>query len=92
MPSNDKIWGYVTRVVDGDTVEFRVASRSRWNRYPYRRAERVRLVRGDAPELGSRGARAAASALLRATRGKRFGLDIRCRDKYGRVLGRLVPA
>ena len=80
----------VTAVIDGDTVDATVDLG-----LDVQRAVRVRLAGVDAPEL--RGATAAdgraARAFLRdwiAVRANRVQLQVEGRDKYGRIVGRLI--
>jgi len=73
--------GRVVRVVDGDTLHVRLASRR----------ERVRLIGIDTPEATSEvecGGRAATAATRRLVAGRRVRLrtDLEERDRYGRLL------
>jgi len=73
--------GTVTRVVDGDTVDVRLASGKR---------ERVRLIGIDTPEVGACGAARATAAARRLALGKRVVLrgdaTQDTRDRYNRLL------
>lgn len=68
----------VTRIVDGDTVEVKLAGKS----------ERVRFIGVDCPESGTELGQAATAYTRRALEGKRVYLetDLDTRDKYGRLL------
>lgn len=73
--------GTVTRVVDGDTVDVRLAGGAR---------ERVRLIGIDTPEVGRCGAAQATAAARRLAQGARVVLrgdaTQATRDRYGRLL------
>lgn len=83
----DAIFGDVQRVIDGDTVELVVRSRSRNNLYSYRRVERVRLRDVYAPEMNTRQGRQAQQRLESRLLGKRVRVDVAARDDFGRVVG-----
>lgn len=73
--------GTVTRVVDGDTLDARLAGG---------RVQRVRLIGIDTPEVGTCGAAAATATARRLAHGARVVLKgdptQATRDRYGRLL------
>lgn len=82
----DKAWGFVLDVTDGDTFTLDVDSVSRNNDYDYNDVERVRVRGLNAPEIGERGSARATSRLRSSLVGRRVGIDIHARDKYGRLV------
>jgi len=76
--------GTVVRVVDGDTIYVKLADR----------VEKIRYIGVDAPEIhhplrgGKPGGREAAAVNRRLVVGRhvRLELDVRTRDRYGRLL------
>ena len=83
----DTIWGRVTRVVDGDTIDVRVTHYHRGNSYTYSNDERVRLANRDAPERGTRRGAMATRALTARLQGRSVCIEITARDTYGRLVG-----
>lgn len=88
----DRVFGYVLRVVDGDTFELDVDSVSRGNQYNYNDVEKVRIRGIDAPELNSNAGRAAKVRLQNELQGRRVEVDVSARDVYGRLVGDVTPA
>lgn len=88
----DRVFGYVLRVVDGDTFELDVDSVSRGNQYNYNDIEKVRIRGIDAPELNSSAGRAAKVRLQNELQGRRVEVDVSARDVYGRLVGDVTPA
>ena len=88
----DMAWGYAQRVIDGDTFDFDVDSVSRENQHDYGDVERVRVRGIDAAELDEPGGRAAAARLRRRIAGRRIGVRVHARDRYGRLIGEIEPA
>lgn len=88
----DRVFGYVLRVVDGDTFELDVDSVSRGNQYNYNDIEKVRIRGIDAPELNSNAGRAAKVRLQNELQGRRVEVDVSARDVYGRLVGDVTPA
>ncbi len=88
----DRVFGYVLRVVDGDTFELDVDSVSRGNQYNYNDVEKVRIRGIDAPELNSNAGRAAKVRLQNKIQGRRVEVDVSARDIYGRLVGDVTPA
>ena len=88
----DRVFGYVLRVVDGDTFELDVDSVSRGNQYNYNDVEKVRIRGIDAPELNSNAGRAAKVRLQNKIQGRRVEGDVSARDIYGRLVGDVTPA
>lgn len=87
----DRVFGYVLRVVDGDTFELDVDSVSRGNQYNYNDVEKVRIRGIDAPELNSNAGRAAKVRLQNELQGRRVEVDVSARDVYGRLVGDVTP-
>lgn len=85
----DQAWGYVDKVVDGDTFVMRITSVSRDNEFNLGNLERVRLRRTNSPELHARGGKAARDRLLGRVAGRRVRIDVFARDRYGRALADL---
>jgi len=83
----DVIFGTVTNIVDGDTLDIERVSSTQFNKFPYRARERVRLSGCDAPERGRPGSAAATRRLQRRYLGKRVRVDVEARDTYRRVIG-----
>ncbi len=83
----DRFWGQVLEVYDGDTLVVDVSSQSARNTYPYRDVERVRLRGFNAPELNEPGGVAARARLARLVQGRRVGVKVSARDKFGRIIG-----
>jgi len=86
----DVIFGNVSYVVDGDTLDIENVAVSRHNNHDYSEEERVRLSGCDAPELGSRGASTARGRLEHRYLGQRVRVDVSARDIYGRVIGHIT--
>ncbi len=83
----DTIEGLVINVLDGDTFDLDVDRVGRSNGYEYNDVERVRLAGVNAPELAEPGGRAAHTRLRTAIQGRRVRVDVRARDRYGRIVG-----
>lgn len=88
----DRVFGYVQRVVDGDTFELDVDSVSQGNQYNYNDVEKVRIRGIDAPELNSNAGRAAKARLQHEIQGQRVEVDVAARDIYGRLVGDVTTA
>ena len=73
--------GKVTKVVDGDTIEFKdTANKQRY---------RVRLTEIDTPESDQPWGSKAKKALAKKIRRKRVEIHDQGTDRYGRMLGRI---
>lgn len=83
----DKIFGEVTRIIDGDTFDIKVLSKNLDSENEYSEGESIRIHRIDAPEIDSEEGRAAHSKLLSILSGKCVLIEVHARDKYGRVVG-----
>lgn len=77
----DRLSGKVVRVLDGDTVEVLDANR---------RTQRVRLAGIDAPESGQPYGTQAKRVLSKAVAGETVVVDWHKRDRYDRLVGRLL--
>jgi len=77
----DTLEGRVVRVVDGDTVIVLDAVRAQ---------HRVRLATIDAPESGQPFGRRAKEHLAGLVAGQAVRVDGHKRDRYGRLIGRLL--
>jgi endonuclease YncB( thermonuclease family) len=73
--------GRVVRVVDGDTVAVLDAARTQ---------HKVRLATIDAPESGQPFGRRAKEHLAELVAGQAVSVDWHKRDRYGRLIGRLL--
>lgn len=77
-----ELWrGRVVRVIDGDTLVLLVAGR---------REERVRLAGIDCPERRQAFGTRAKEALLARVGGEEVAVEWGKRDRYGRVVGKVV--
>lgn len=85
----DRAWGYVIKVLDGDTFVMQVTSVSKRNAFDVGEVERVRIRRRRAPELDERGGIAARERLRRQVEGRRVRIDVFARDVYGRAVANL---
>lgn len=77
----DRLSGKVVHVLDGDTVEVRDANR---------RVHRVRLAGIDAPEIDQPHGTQARRALAKAVAGETLIVDWHKRDRYDRLVGKLL--
>lgn len=77
----DRLSGKVVRVLDGDTVEVLDANR---------RVHRVRLAGIDAPESGQPHGTQATRVLSKAVAGETLIVDWHKRDRYDRLVGKLL--
>ena len=78
LVSGEEFTAKVVKVVDGDTLAVRLLDSGK--------SERVRLTGIDAPELAQAGGPEAKAALTQWAEGKSVRLDVKARDKYGRML------
>ncbi|GBU14725.1 chromosome partitioning protein ParB [Polaromonas sp.] len=74
--------GVVSHVVDGDTVKVRPAKGGK--------PISIRIEGIDAPEICQTGGRVSRDALKRRVLGKRVAVHGKTRDKYGRLVARIV--
>lgn len=79
--SADTLSGRVVRVVDGDTLVLLLASQQQ---------ERVRLAGIDCPERGQPFGRQAKARLTDLAAGRSVTVDWHKRDRYGRIVGKVL--
>ena len=77
----DTLSGRVVRVVDGDTLVLHVSGHDQ---------ERIRLAGIDCPERGQAFGTKAKDALSRLAGGKEVTVEWEKRDRYGRIVGKVV--
>lgn len=87
--SAKEIQGKVIRVLDGDTIEISVISRKV---SAYNVPVRIRLQDIDAPEKGQPFGRWSTNRLKEMVSGKPVTVMCKQKDRYGRVLGRVLTA
>jgi endonuclease YncB( thermonuclease family) len=81
--SADTLSGRVVRVVDGDTLVLLLASQQQ---------ERIRLAGIDCPERGQAFGKQAKERLSDLAAGRSVTVDWHKRDRYGRVVGRVLDS
>jgi endonuclease YncB( thermonuclease family) len=77
----DTLSGRVARVVDGDTLVLLLAGNAQ---------ERIRIAGIDCPERGQAFGTKAKDALSRLAGGKEVTVEREKRDRYGRIVGKVV--
>lgn len=78
----EKIEGKVLKVIDGDTFDAEIVSRT----LSYNRYETIRINGIDTPEIGDKGATNATDRLSNRILGRVVSLDVHARDVYGRLV------
>jgi endonuclease YncB( thermonuclease family) len=77
----DEITGKVVKVADGDTVTILDGARTQ---------HRIRLSGIDAPESSQDYGQASKKNLVRLVAGKRVKIQYAKKDKYGRIIGKII--
>ena len=78
---SDTLAGRIVRVIDGDTVVVLDSSNVQ---------RKIRLQGIDAPEVGQSYGKASKKYLSGLVAGKRVIVDYRKRDRYGRIVGKVL--
>ena len=86
MGAADTVWGYVKRVVDGDTFLVRITERSPSNRGRYAATETMRIADRAPDERPGRSAVSAKVRLEERLLNQPVKLVVRARDSEGRAL------